>query len=120
MKKGIAAALAAVQILAAGSALAASQVTVRLDGAELALPAEAFIANDRTLVPLRGVFESVGASVLWDAETQSIFISKDVDGQMKAIVMQVGNTDIFVGEEKKTMDVAPRSLASIPLSRCGL
>lgn len=62
----------------------------------------------RTLVPLRGIFEAVGANVLWDQDTKSIFISKNMDGGMKAIVMQVGNTDVFVGEEKKAIDVAPK------------
>lgn len=109
MKKMIAAVLAAVQLMAAGSVLAQDQkVTVRLDGTELTLPAEPFIENDRTLVPLRGLFEAVGANVLWDKDTQSIFISKSMDGEMKAIVMQVGNADVFVGEEKKTLEVAPK------------
>ena len=110
MKKKIAAILAGVQLLCAGSALAAGTqpVTIRLNGTQLTLPAEAFIENDRTLVPLRGVFEAVGASVMWEPETKSIFISKNIDGNMQAIIMQIGYTDVFVGEEKKSLDVAPK------------
>ena len=109
MKRIVAVVLAAVQLAASGSVLAQNQkVTVRLNGTELSLPAEPFIENDRTLVPLRGVFESVGANVLWDQDTQSIFISKNMDDGMKAIVMQIGNADVFVGEEKRTLDTAPQ------------
>lgn len=109
MKKIVAAVLAAVQLMVASGVLAQNQkVTVRLNGTELSLPVEPFIDNDRTLVPLRGVFESVGANVLWDQDTQSIFISKNMDDGMKAIVMQIGNADVFVGEEKKTLDTAPK------------
>lgn len=110
MKKKIAAILAAVQLLCAGSVLAEGQqkVTIRLNGQELSLPTEAFIANDRTLVPLRGVFEAVDASVLWEPDTKSIFISKEINGEMRTIIMQIGYTDVFVGEEQKTIDVAPQ------------
>lgn len=109
MKKIIAMLIAAIQILAAGSALAQGPaVTVRLDGVELELPVGAFIEDNRTMVPLRGVFEAVGAEVAWDQDTKSIFISKIEGDTMRTISMQIGYTDVFVNTDKTTLDVAPR------------
>ena len=49
------------------------EVSVIVDGKRLEnLDMPAVIIDDRTLVPLRAIFESMGASVSWDGDTQKI------------------------------------------------
>ncbi|OWZ84895.1 polysaccharide deacetylase family protein [Natranaerobius trueperi] len=43
------------------------------------VPIPGRIINGRTMVPLRGVFEEVGANVSWDSETELITIHKEWD-----------------------------------------
>jgi len=58
---------------AVSPALAQSQtVQVRLNDQPLALSAAPLEVNGRTLLPMRDVFESLGASVNWNPATQSI------------------------------------------------
>lgn len=53
-----------------GSAAAAP--TVFLDGRQLSFEVQPIIENGRTLVPLRAIFEALGASVSWDGNTQTV------------------------------------------------
>ena len=65
---------------------------------ELDVPAT--IINDRTMVPLRAIFEALGAAVSWDGETRTIFAIKEDTN----ILMQVGQDCMFVNQEKKEID----------------
>ena len=57
------------------------------------------IINDRTMVPLRAIFEALGAVVDWDDETKTVFaINND-----KIIVMQIGQDVMYVNEERKEL-----------------
>jgi len=56
----------------AAAAGAAAPVTVVVDGRTLTLQPAPFIAEDRVLVPLRGVFETLGAAVDWDGATRTV------------------------------------------------
>lgn len=70
---GLVAALGLV-LFAAGAlpAAAAGPVSVWLEGRQLALDPAPLIIDDRTLIPLRGVFEALGATVNWDDATRSV------------------------------------------------
>lgn len=58
------------------------------------------IINNRTMVPLRAIFEALGAVVDWDDETKTVFaINND-----KIIVMQIGQDVMYVNEERKELD----------------
>lgn len=57
-------------------AAADSHVTVWLDGRPLPLNPPAVIVNGRTLVPLRAIFEAMGAQVHWDGATQTVTASR--------------------------------------------
>ena len=74
--KGIlgAAVIAAGLILPAASA-GAQDITVVVDGQTIETPSPAVIVNDRTLVPLRAISESIGFDVSWDEATQGITIT---------------------------------------------
>lgn len=58
----------------AGLAQAAPQVI--LNGQSLSFDVPPVIENDRTLVPLRAIFEALGASVQWDGENQMVTANK--------------------------------------------
>jgi hypothetical protein len=64
-------ALAALLILFAAPALA-QPVRVVVDGQTIAFDQPPVMAGGRVLVPLRGVFENLGATVVWDPATRSI------------------------------------------------
>jgi len=72
----------------------------------------------RMLVPLRGVFEAVGAAVDWTQATQSI----DITMAGTSIHMQVNNATAMVDGTPVMLDVPPRNLAGrvhIPLRFAG-
>lgn len=50
------------------------QVFALVNGNPVQLDAPAFIANSRTYLPIRFVAENLGATVTWDAETQTVTI----------------------------------------------
>ena len=49
--------------------------TFTTNGAEFALDVPAQLINNRTMLPIRAVLESVGYSVDWDSETRTVIIS---------------------------------------------
>ena len=52
-------------------------VGILLDGKKLELDVEPFIENNRTLIPVRGVMEGLGADVGWDAKERLVTIDKE-------------------------------------------
>ena len=55
----------------------AAQPTVILDGNTLNFDVPPTIESGRTLVPLRAIFEALGANIEWDGSTQTVTASKD-------------------------------------------
>ena len=81
------------------------EVSVIVDGKRLEnLDMPAVIIDDRTLVPLRAIFESMGASVSWDGDTQKI--TADFDNGDN-IVMFINNKAGVANGNAFNMDVAP-------------
>lgn len=64
------------------------------------------IVNSRTMVPLRSIFEAMGAQVQWDGATQTVTATRGSD----KIVMTVGQNGYTVGGAAKTMDTPPMIL----------
>lgn len=61
------------------------------------------IENGRTLVPMRGIFQALGAEVVWDGVTQRI------TGQTKErnVELQIGSNAALVNGEQLFLDVPP-------------
>jgi hypothetical protein len=57
-------------------AYAQSPIKLVIDGKTIAADPEAFIKNDRTMVPLRVIAEELDADVAWDNENRTVLISK--------------------------------------------
>ena len=79
-------------------------VNVRLDGNYLYfndVPPQ--IIENRTMVPLRVIFEALGAEIDWNGDTQTVTATRGDT----VVVMQVGNRVITVDETEVTLDVPP-------------
>ena len=67
--------------------------------------------NDRTLVPMRFLFEQMGAEVTWDdaAQTATATIPTSADGgQARSVTFGIDNTTATVNGSAATMDVPAR------------
>jgi Copper amine oxidase N-terminal domain len=88
--------------LCSSIALAQSDVSVTLNGAPLNLNPAPQERAGRVFVPLRGVFEQLGASVVYDNGT--INAQK---GHERSVSLHVGSTAATVDGQPQTLDVAP-------------
>jgi len=84
------------------------QVTVVLDGKILEFDQNPVIQNGRTLVPLRGIFEPMGAEVGWDDATQTVTAVKD-DITIK---LTIGDNILYKNGEAITLDVPAQLIGS--------
>ncbi len=57
--------------------------------------------NDRTLVPMRMIFEALGAGVAWNDEEQAAYVV----GNNKLIIMPIGSCEVKVNGEIEVSDV---------------
>ncbi|MBP1761371.1 MAG: hypothetical protein H6Q64_913 [Firmicutes bacterium] len=60
-----------------GYAYADEDVQVRVDGISLDSDVAPIIINDRTMVPLRTIFEELGLNVQWDEKNKTVIGTKD-------------------------------------------
>lgn len=83
---------------------AEENISVKLDGQQLVFDVQPQLMNGRTMVPMRKIFESLGASVVWDDATQTITSTKGKD----TIILTIGQPNIKINEQiSKELDVAP-------------
>lgn len=73
-----------------GYASTGSVITVTLDGELLNFDQPPIAVNGRTLVPVRVIFEALGAEVVWDPSDQSIFAYRSSDG--RAVLLYLNDT----------------------------
>ncbi|NLC12241.1 MAG: copper amine oxidase N-terminal domain-containing protein, partial [Firmicutes bacterium] len=59
----------------ANYAQAKSQIQVFVEGQKLDLDVNPLIQNGRTLIPARAIMEALGASVSWNGEKGTVFIT---------------------------------------------
>jgi N-acetylmuramoyl-L-alanine amidase len=74
---------------------------VNLDGKRLNFEVAPIIENDRTLVPLRAIFEAMGAHVEWDASTNTVTATRDG----VKVVLTIGSTQPTVDGKVWNLDV---------------
>ncbi|MDQ2085219.1 stalk domain-containing protein [Herbivorax sp. ANBcel31] len=84
-------------------------IPIQVNGNWLQLDVEPFIENDRTLIPLRGIMEELGADVGWNGEERYVTVDKD-DISIKLYIGSDIATVIREGgkEEKVELDVAAK------------
>lgn len=81
-------------------AMAKDNITVELDGKEIIFDVQPQIINDRTMVPLRAIFEALGATVEWDQATQTVTSIKDDT----IIKLTINNHNMLVSGNSVTLD----------------
>lgn len=108
--KGITAVLcAAVMLMCFAFTSYAADVSVELDGKPIEFDVKPFIENDRTLVPLRKIFEAVGADVNWDEATRTVVVRHTKNGEPVMFALQIDNTRAFINnDEEYILDVPAR------------
>lgn len=79
-------------------------ITIYVNGALLKSDTPAIIENDRTLVPLRAIAESINVSVDWKEDTQEITLSSPSD----TIQLSIGKTVAYKNETPVNLDVPPK------------
>lgn len=79
----------------------ASPINVYVNDGKLDMPVEPVAKEGRTLVPLRSIFESMGASVDWNQASQTVTGVKD----NRVIKLQLGNKIASINGENVTLDV---------------
>ena len=79
-------------------------ITVILDGEKLDFDVEPIIEDGRTLVPMRVIFEELGAEVDWDNDTfTAIGVKDDV-----TVKISIDNSVMLKNDEKVILDVPAR------------
>ena len=89
------------------SVSADSEITVKLNGTKIIFDQPPIIQNDRTLVPMRAIFEAMGCTVDWDGQFQIIDVWKDYE---QIMTLWVNDTDMWTLKENDfiTLDVPPQ------------
>lgn len=77
-----------------------SFISVLLDGTPVSFDQDPLMANDRVLVPMRAIFEAIGAQVSWDGEKQKVTGKKDG----LEIELTIGDTIAYAGGEVVELD----------------
>lgn len=80
---------------------AVKDVSVYINGKKQTFHQNAYIKNGTTLVPMRGIFESLGASVHWDKTTKKGTGKKG----NTTISLHVGNKKAYISENGVTKSV---------------
>ncbi len=80
--------------------------TVFYNGEKIKFDQIPVIENGRTLVPLRAIFEKIGAEVKWDENTKTVTATKDGT----EISLTLGSTEAIKNGEKVTLDTAAKSV----------
>ncbi len=105
-KKIIAIIMAAVTVTACASVFADDTIKVFVNGEQVSFAElDPYIDNDHTLVPMREIFEALGADVEWDGETRTI-ISYDPVSDV-SVTMQIDSDVMFVNETPIELETPP-------------
>lgn len=82
------------------------EITVSVDGVLVDFDVIPYVENERTLVPMRAIFEKIGATVEWDENTQNITSTKD----SKVVVLTLGSTNMMVDDTLVELDVPAKAI----------
>jgi predicted heme/steroid binding protein len=83
---------------------ASQDISVTINSVPVSFDVKPVIIESRTMVPLRAIFEALGAQVTWDGETKTIYGSKG----STIIILQIANLKAFVNSNVVELDVAPQ------------
>ncbi|MCD8157606.1 MAG: copper amine oxidase N-terminal domain-containing protein [Clostridiales bacterium] len=102
MKKIISAAFL-LAALNSSAVFAEEDITVKVDGEVIVCETTPQITDGRTMLPVRDVFEALGADAYWNEDTKTVSGVKD----NIMVNMTVGSDILKINGEKLVMDTAP-------------
>lgn len=85
----------------------AQDISVTISGQKVDFDVQPVMESDRVLVPMRAIFENLGATVSWDNDTSTAIAVK---GE-KVIIIQIDNSKAFINTEVKELDVPARLIS---------
>lgn len=86
----------------------APEISVTVNGTKLDLDQPPIAVNNRTLLPIRAIFQAFGATVNWNPDTQT---ATSTVGD-KTITIPLGSNEIYVNDETVTLDVAATAMGN--------
>ncbi|MCL6448751.1 MAG: phosphate ABC transporter substrate-binding protein PstS family protein [Armatimonadetes bacterium] len=82
----------------------AQDISVLVNGQRLSLDTPPLLEQGRVLVPMRAIFEAIGATVDWDGQTRTVTGRKgDVE-----VILKIGDVNARVSGRNVTLDVAAK------------
>ncbi|MCM3701722.1 copper amine oxidase N-terminal domain-containing protein [Paenibacillus macerans] len=109
MKKiwtGIFAAIIAVPLLQPPPAQAAKPISVYIDGSRLATKQAPIAIKGRVMLPMRAIFEALGASINWNQKSQTVTAQKNG----KTIKLKIKAKTATIGNKTVKLDVPAQNL----------
>lgn len=106
MKKLISALMSMIMVLSMITVpvMAEKGITVTLDGKEIVFDVQPQLINERTMVPLRAIFEALDVEVFWDQDNQTVTSIKD----NTTVKLTIGEPYIKINQQiPKELDCAP-------------
>lgn len=82
---------------------ATNDISVTLNGEKLIFDVQPQLIDNRTMVPLRKIFEAMGAEVEWNNDTQTVTATKNSE----RVIATVNNKNAYVSGDTKVLDVPP-------------
>lgn len=87
-------------------AVSEQPIFVNVNGHTVVFDQSPILESGRTLVPMRAIFEALGASVVWNDAVQTATAQKN----NITVSVQIGNTQMLVNQIAKTLDVPAKLL----------
>ncbi len=81
-----------------------NEIQIYINGKKTETDVAPIIKDDRVFVPVRVIFEGIGAKVGWDEENKKVISELD----SAIVVMAIGEKEIILNGEKKEVDVPPQ------------
>lgn len=82
---------------------AAENITIKFDDIQFQTTRYVYTANGRTMIPLRDIFEAIGARVIWDPKTKTVSATRDTE----VIRLTIGSATAKHGQKFVKLDTAP-------------
>ncbi|MBR0276889.1 MAG: hypothetical protein IJQ50_00305, partial [Clostridia bacterium] len=81
-----------------------SQITVTINNQEVQFDQPPIIIDGRTLIPLRAIFEGLGANVAWREDVKTVVATRGA----KTISLRIGENVLYLNTRAVTLDVPPQ------------
>lgn len=79
-------------LIAGNISVFADEITVEIDGKKIEFDVKPEIIDGRTMVPMRKIFEEIGASVKWNNDTKTVSARKN----SKTVSLTIDSTDLQI------------------------